>query len=269
MNNPRSPNMTGEPALRAYHGSDAIKAEYVKRVIGHELADEIVKGVYWENGHGCGVGCTIHGHAHMRYEVELGIPVMLARLEDRLFEGMSPADAKTFPRRFLEVIPVGADLSLVGWKFLSWLVETTLERHAGDATRDACREAVAVLRDKAEGKEVAAERADAAFASARGFVGGTCAAYAARAAAYTTDAFVDLVARVAVTRAAADAADAVEPAAYAEPSYATRAAALLAVFKEHAAARAAAFKEQAEKLLALMAEAPVPAATVEIEGEAT
>ena len=72
-------------SLRAFHNDPAIKAEYLARVAAHEKADEIAKGFYWEGGRGCAVGCTIHGSSHMKYQTTLGIPVMLARLEDRIF----------------------------------------------------------------------------------------------------------------------------------------------------------------------------------------
>ena len=46
---------------------------------------------------------------------------MLARLEDGIFENLPDDLAMTWPQRFLEAIPVGADLSQVGDKFLHWL----------------------------------------------------------------------------------------------------------------------------------------------------
>src|ERR1700674_5587214 len=108
--------------LLAFHGDPAIKRKYLHRVRAHAAADEIIHGTYWERGKGCAVGCTIHGSNHGTYETELGIPVILARLEDRLFEGMANGDSKAFPARFLAAITPGADLSRVGWQFLYWLL---------------------------------------------------------------------------------------------------------------------------------------------------
>jgi hypothetical protein len=51
----------------------------------------------------------------MAYETELGIPVMLARLEDWIFEGLPVERAKLWPKQFLTTIKSGSDLSLVGW----------------------------------------------------------------------------------------------------------------------------------------------------------
>lgn len=106
--------------MLAFHNDPKIKEKYIARVKAHADADEIVKGIYWENGKGCAVGCTIEGSDHSKYETELGIPEILARLEDGLFEEMSNEDAKKFPLQFLEAIPVGADLSQVFTKLVIW-----------------------------------------------------------------------------------------------------------------------------------------------------
>ena len=106
--------------LLAYHGDPKIKELYIKRVKAHQKADRIIKGKYWEDGKGCAVGCTIEGNEHSKYETELGIPEILARLEDGLFEEMFNEEAMKFPLRFLEAIPVGADLSKVFTKLVIW-----------------------------------------------------------------------------------------------------------------------------------------------------
>src|SRR5436309_5717725 len=112
--------------LLAFHGDAAIKARYLNRVQAHEAADEIIHGKYWERGKGCAIGCSIHSSDHRKYETELGIPLMLARLEDRLFEGMGNGNSKQFPAQFLAAAPIGADLSRVGWQFLYWLLTEEL-----------------------------------------------------------------------------------------------------------------------------------------------
>jgi hypothetical protein len=112
--------------LIAYHGDPAIKSKYLNRVLAHQAADEIAHGFYWENGKGCAVGCTLHSNRHAAYETELGVSRMLARLEDRLFEGMANGKSKEFPAKFLAAIQPGADLSRVGWIFLHWLLTEEL-----------------------------------------------------------------------------------------------------------------------------------------------
>lgn len=109
--------------MLAFHNSRAVKEYYTQRVQAHALADELVQGIYWQDGKGCGVGCTIHSGIHHNYESELGIPTYIAFLEDCLFEHMTPNDARMWPSAFLASIPVGADLTDVWPRFAIWLIE--------------------------------------------------------------------------------------------------------------------------------------------------
>ncbi len=203
--------------LLAFHGDPTVKAKYLDRVKAHQLADEITQGFYWENGKGCAVGCTIHGGEHRRYETELGIPEWLAYLEDGLFEALPNEKAKEFPLRFLEAIPVGADLEIVYYKFCHWLL--TDPEHG--VLRLMPREAEPEVHDVIVRVAMLHERAIAGDMPEEGDWA------AARAAAWD--------------------------AAWAAARAAARAAAWDAAW---AAARAA----QAEKLLELLAAAPVPVA---------
>lgn len=229
-------NRTSQPkelkmTMLAFHNDPAIKASKISQVLAHQQADEIVKGRYWEGGRGCAVGCTVHSDDHGAYETEMGIPRMIARLEDRIFEGMPLADAKTFPARFIEAIPVGADLSLVSWKFLHWLVSDVVDRHGTDSVKAATFDAIEVLRKKARGEDVAAGVARAAAREARH----AAAAYDAAAYAAAADAaYADAVAYAAAAYTDADADADADAAAY-----------------------AAAYNRQSDKLLELLAAAPV------------
>src|SRR2546426_82462 len=97
----------------AFHGDQAIKDFYLARVQAHRAADQLVHGYYWEKGKGCAVGCTLHSAHHQAYEQELGIPLILARLEVRIFEALPPPGDQAWPDDFLAAVPVGADLTLV------------------------------------------------------------------------------------------------------------------------------------------------------------
>lgn len=108
--------------MKAFHNDPKIKEKYLARVIEHRKADDIEKGIYWENGKGCAVGCTIHGHEHKKYEIELGIPRLLAFLEDNIFENLPNDRAKLWPEQFLSAIEPVADLSKVWEKFSFWLM---------------------------------------------------------------------------------------------------------------------------------------------------
>lgn len=156
--------------MLAFQNDKAVKATFLKRVTLHEKADEIIHGKYWEEGKGCAVGCTIHSSDHMAYERELGIPVALARLQDTLFEGMPNGHSKTFPRRFLEAVKVGADLSLVQWKFLHWLQvenhkKAVKEKMPADVI-SAIKQCVDVLAPMTKGQKVNESAASAAWSAA-------------------------------------------------------------------------------------------------------
>lgn len=108
--------------MLSFHGKQEVKDFYLDRVIKHQEADEIIKGIYWQNGKGCAVGCTVHCSDHDDYESELGIPRILAVFEDVIFENLPNYRAKTWPKQFLEAIKVGVDLSDVWPKFAVWLL---------------------------------------------------------------------------------------------------------------------------------------------------
>jgi len=227
--------------LIAYHGKKSVKTKYVNRVKAHAKADEIIKGTYWQNGKGCAVGCTIEGSEHERYETELGIPRLLARLEDGIFEGLPNERAMKFPLQFLEAVNVGVDLSSVFPKFMFWLLgdkkDGVLKYAKTDAQKKAIKRVIALYKNKIAGKEVTQED----WRKARS------AAYAAAADA---DAY-DAAAAAYAAAADADAADAAYAAAYA-----AAAAAAYAAYAAYAAAAAQqqARIKQADKLLELIKE---------------
>ena len=102
----------------AFHGKQEVKDFYLARAKAHFAADEIVHGQYWEDGKGCAVGCLIHSNSHSQLAKEINIPIEMAFLIDGLFEGMSNGTAKSFPVRFIESIPVGAELDCVIDRYL-------------------------------------------------------------------------------------------------------------------------------------------------------
>ncbi len=200
----------------AYHNDPALKAKLLADLQAHADADRLVKGQYWENGKGCAVGCTLHslgakGNAsnHAEYETRLGIPQALARLEDTIFEGLPNADAMRWPMRFSSAISPGADLSLVVWKWLHWLLMDGLPRVNDMAVTAVIKQCADVLVPLTRGEPVdrhaaaAAARAAAAYAAAE--AAADAAAWAAGAAARAARAATDAAARAA--RAADAAAD--------------------------------------------------------------
>ena len=114
--------------LRAFHGDPAVKKKYLARVAAHRKADELVQGDGWTGTKGCAVGCTLNAYDHSRYPIELGIPEWLARVEDKIFEGLSPAEAKKWPEAFLKAIKPGANLEKAKGPFLIFVLKSALKQ---------------------------------------------------------------------------------------------------------------------------------------------
>jgi hypothetical protein len=118
--------------MLSFHGDPAVKATYVARLAHHHEMDEIHQGVGFEifkgGVRGCAVGCTLDVYDHSRYPVELGLPEWLARLEDRIFEGLPTQDASKFATDFLNVIPVGVSVERVRGKLAVLRHRRDLER---------------------------------------------------------------------------------------------------------------------------------------------
>ena len=94
-------------SLIAYHNDPKIKTATVKRMQAHINADELVRGVGFENGRGCAVGCTLEKYDHKAFETDLGIPEWVAHLNDQLHENTSDEVWPTLQLRFLEAVPIG------------------------------------------------------------------------------------------------------------------------------------------------------------------
>jgi hypothetical protein len=207
--------------MLAYHNDQAIKDKYLARVRAHRLADELVQGIGFErNGktRGCAIGCTLDAYDHARYPIELGIPLEIAYLEDRLFELQTPEAALEWPERVLAAIKPGADLSRVWAHWAVWML--TDEAHGvlrftvGYADARAAVQSVAALWsrvargesvDRGEFDKAARAAADAALAAA-GAAGAAARADAALAAARAARGAARADAALAAARAARGAA---------------------------------------------------------------
>jgi hypothetical protein len=195
--------------MKAFHNKQEIKDKYINRLKEHAKKDEIIKGKYWADGKGCSVGCTVHSSDPRAYEVELGIPTILAKLEDRLFESLPNAEAKKFPLQFLNAIPVGADLSTIWPKFAIFLLT---DKSQCNSRHEMCNVVANVYRDELEGKKVNwKEIMDKITATTSVFddVARTSRSTAARTASYAANA-----ASYAARSAARSAARAADAAAY-------------------------------------------------------
>lgn len=219
--------------LIAFHGKKEVKDFYLKRLEGHS----------WENGKGCAVSCTLENYSYLAYEKELGIPHILAKLKDRVFEGMNNVDAKEFPLKFLFSIPVGANLNDVYKKFLIWLLtdeeEGVIKYAKADLTKKSIQD-VSNLIQKSLLEKITKEQ----FTELRDTADTTASVYvvAADHADYTS-----------ANTAVAAASYVVNAADYA----ATTAADYAAAVYTSATDKQLKYKKMADKLILLMSEAKV------------
>jgi hypothetical protein len=197
----------------AFHNDPALQSKMLAAVDAHVKHDQVVQATYGtgtgEQFRGCFIGCTIHAfHGDTSDKFDnvdrvfdaYGFPPILTRLCEQIFEGLPSADAPAFFKAVPNALNIGADISLVTWKFLHWMVADTLEKYGTDEVRTGCADAVAVLRDKANGVNVTPERAATAAAA------DADADAAAAAAAAATAAATAAAATATATATAADAA---------------------------------------------------------------
>jgi hypothetical protein len=231
--------------MLAYHNDPAIKADILAQLERHRRADALVQGYgYWEDGKGCAVGCTLHSGNHMEYESRFGIPVMIARLEDCIFEGLPAEQARQWPERLMSAIEPGSDLSRVGWKFLHWLFtdEGVNPGITHPVVSGAIKQCADVLVPLTKGERVDESAARSAASAAE-----RAARRAARGAASA--------ARGAARRAARGAASAARGAAESAAESAARgadSAAWSAAWSAASAAESAAYIQMADKLIELI-----------------
>jgi hypothetical protein len=254
-----------KPAMIAYHNKPEIRADIIKQLEAHIAADQLVKGQYWENGKGCAIACTLHSSNHMEYETRFGIPVMLARLEDCIFEGLPNGTAKAWPIRFMSAIKPGHDLSLVGWKFLYWILtdETVNPGITHPLVKDAVAQAAQVICaiSKGEPPNESAARS-AAWSAESAAWSAESAESAARSAARSAAWSAESAAWSAAWSAARSAESAARSAAWSAESAARSAesAARSAAWSAESAARSAesaAYIKIADRLIELIEDAPM------------
>ena len=173
----------------SFFGSQCLRDAVVKRVREHQRLDQIAQQIYWDGSKGCAIGCVLHSGEHMAFEQQLGLPVFLAYLDEHIFEKLPLEEAKGWPLRFIEAVPVGVDLELVFPRFMHWLLSDPdgVRQYADARTVPIMDTIVAMYARRIEGIpfDVDAARAarDAAGAAAWAAAGAAAGA-AAEAAAW-------------------------------------------------------------------------------------
>jgi len=150
--------------MLSYHNDPALKNRFTAHVERHRQEDAFLRGTYGEmqggKFRGCAVGCSIRSldeiegkplrldnGNHQDLATRLGIPLVLAHLEDRIFEGLPQAEAMLWPTLFAQAIPVGKDLSLVWPKFAHWLLVDPTAGVIRFAKTDAVKSAIQGVAD--------------------------------------------------------------------------------------------------------------------------
>jgi hypothetical protein len=195
-------------SLIAFRKTEISKPVILKQLRVHAKADQLIKGQYWQDGKGCAVGCTVHCGDHSLYEPKFGIPQMLARLEDCIFEGLPNVKAKAWPIRFMDAIVPGTELVLVGWKFMHWILtdDKATPGILDPLVCEAVKGAAAIIAKLAAGETIDASAAWSAARSAESAA--WSAAWSAESAAWSAARSAESAARSAesAARSAAESA---------------------------------------------------------------
>jgi hypothetical protein len=210
----------------------------------HVAADQVAQGSYKT----CFIGCLAKKKDSPDFiEREYGIPVMLCRIAEVIFEGLPPDEALAFFEAFPSAVESdGKDLTRVCWQFLAAELRSLppVEPEI-QAVIDPVIDGMDLL---SEGKEWPEEDARAAD--------WTAAWVAASAAARAADwAAARAAVKAAASAAASSAASATDWAAARAADWAAASAADWAAAS--AADRVAARRRQRDLLLKLIAEAPI------------
>jgi hypothetical protein len=248
--------------LGAWHGNQEEKDWMIKEAQEHAKADRFIAGAFgnMDDGSefkGCSVGCSIRSinikncsnidtgsHDELAEYIGLECHGWLVRMQDSIFEALNGAEQISWTERLFTSIQVGADISLVLPRFLSFILTDTLTLVQSEYCRqqkDAIQNVIHLMDEwHKTGVEPGRERFNAADTAAT--------------AAVTAD-FVDAVASCART-AASCARTAAHAAAYAardtRTSFCADTAALAA--STAAAARKEKWELYADKLIELLTE---------------
>ena len=211
----------------------------------HVAADSVIQGNYWDGSRGCFIGCLNHSDDPTGAEKQYGLPVMVQRIAESIFERLPSKDAVKFFAALPNAIGCdGKDLSRIGWQFLAQALRNMPPQPA--EIQAVVDPVIAGLDLLAAGKKwpAAAVAANAAYDAAN-------VAYAAANVAYAA---ADAANAAAYAAYAADVAAAANVAANAAAVAADAAAANVAAWVGSVFASAA---QQRDLLLRLINNAPV------------
>ena len=134
----------------AWHGETGLKDAVMDRLREHRRLDEIVQGVYFDDGRGCHIGCITHARndTHSVAERLFGIEQRVGYWLEAVFEGLPKKDCAAWVLNGTESIPVGADLSRCHHQFGAWILGESGLLTITEANRKAI-EGVRLLHERA------------------------------------------------------------------------------------------------------------------------
>ena len=172
--NPASPhpNLKEEKTMKSFN--KRTKQKYIDRAQKHYEQDNIVQGLYWENGKGCCVGCLaeVNDNAHESLQEQTGIPIWLSRVADHIHEVLSEEDSKEWPTIFINAMPINKTEEWfeknVKAPFLIMVLKSTMETFDHDKfpnVKSAINQAIDLWKRKDIGSKEFLEAAGAAEAA--------------------------------------------------------------------------------------------------------
>src|SRR5688500_18587778 len=108
--------------MKSFDNNKALKSELVKKLKHHQKLDTFIQGTWLTdekvdgNGFkGCFYGCTMQtienplGKFSEKYQID----PWYVHITEKIFEGLTPEEAKTFPLKSIQIIPVGFDFNTI------------------------------------------------------------------------------------------------------------------------------------------------------------
>ena len=154
--------------MLAFHSEPSLKSAVMDRLREHRRLDQIVQGVYFENGKGCHLGCLTHfeSNTHDAAARLFGIEPRIGYWLEAVFEGLPKGDCERWVLESTEAIPCGADLSLCHHHLSAWLLGESGFLKIVDENRDAIEQVRGLHVRAASGEVITADEWSAARSAA-------------------------------------------------------------------------------------------------------
>lgn len=137
--------------LLAFHGDAQLREKFLAEMQRHRDTDMLMQGMIGENTaagwRGCHVACGLHTmekisgaevdsyYSHGLWETLIGIPEWVARVCDRIFEGLVVDEAREFPMAFSHAVRCGAELNRIKPEFMLRICRR-VRPHVENSARD-------------------------------------------------------------------------------------------------------------------------------------